>query len=114
MTDIDLTLYPEGSICREMVVDIFADPRSGEISILHDRPFSIPVQALVFDGVRRRLGFVMADGRTRDFGVEIVASLAGPLCAARNVALFEVERQVRQVRNQVIVPLSQAPGAGGT
>lgn len=110
MEDIDLTAYPEDSICREMVVDIFVDTRSGEVSILHERPFSVAVRSLSFDKARRRLFFLMADGRTRDFGVEIKRDLVDALAGAQNVALFEVDRQVTNLKNQAIVPLSQITG----
>lgn len=107
MEDIDLSAYPEGSICREMVIDIFVDTRSGEVSILHDRPFSAPVRALSFDAGRRRLAFLMDGGVVKDFGVEIKPDLSKALAVARNVALFEVDRQVTNLKHQAIVPLSQ-------
>lgn len=103
---VDLTVFPPHSICAEMVIDIFADRRNGEITILHDRPFSSAIKTLVFDPVSSRLSFVMGDGAERDFGVAIAAGLSGLLATAREAAFFEVDRATNaRVGDGFIVPV---------
>lgn len=105
MEDVDFTQFPEGSVCRKMVVDIFVNAESGDVTILHDRAFDMPPSKLLFDEATNELTFYFETGGSMPFGVPLKDDVSEVLSGAKDVALFQVDRETSQIKNGVVIAL---------
>jgi hypothetical protein len=94
-----------GTVVSEMVIDIYADPQSGEVTVFFDRPFRSTLKKLLFSEENRRLDFEYADGSIQYFGAEIKLELAPHLAGADRAAFVQVDNKEKQVTGGFFVPI---------
>jgi hypothetical protein len=105
MTDNDLSRFPAGTILAEMVIDIFADKGTGEITILHDSPFVDTLLGIQMAHSAGDMLFIFANHGARPFGMKLSPPLTDMISKAKEITLIQINKQTNKPVFGMKVPL---------
>ena len=94
-----------GSVITEMQIDIYANPETNEVSVLHDLDFKKQIEKLILDPDIRLLYFVYKDGEQQDFGTQLKEELNSIIKLVTEVAIFKIDMKTAEPVAAFKVPL---------
>jgi hypothetical protein len=97
--------YPSGSMLSEMMMDIYANKKTNEVSILHDRPFQDVLTGLELDVEKRQLDFIFLNHGSRPFGAPVEETLIPYLKKVEGVALFMMDMKEKKPISAISMPI---------
>ncbi len=105
MKPIDHSVFPEGSLCRMMVAEIYANGQTEDATFLHDGDFPSPPVRLKLNKASGDLFFCLENGEIIPYGEKIKPEIVKILDALPALALHNMDRKTQQVRNSLLIPI---------
>ena len=105
MTEINRPEYPENSVLRHMMIDIYASKKTHEVWILHAPQFDPDIIKFEFTAKTALLTFVFEDGEKKDLGAPLRDVLVTSFKQVEEASLFLVDMDTKKVIGGKVVPI---------
>lgn len=99
--------FPVGSICYEMIIDIYADTKTGQISILYDRDFEQKPERLIFDNTNQEMYFLFPGDISKPYGNNISGVVGEYVAKASEAVFFKIQPGSNEITDGFIIPIDQ-------
>lgn len=101
----ELAKYPAGSFCNQTVADIYGNEKTGELTILYDRPLIQELKKLEYIPATGQLILVFKGGRIPFDGRPMNEPLASLFKKTKSITLMQMDRKTKKPVAGMVVPL---------